>query len=92
MTKTRTTSAKEMFEEAKQHPDYWLEGFKLTLENALGEYMDENTLGYDGLARRLGWTRREVVMFMRGTAKLTEKRIGEVLCLLQANVQLKNED
>lgn len=92
MTKTRTTSMEEMMNEAKKSPEFWLEGFKLTLENALGEYMDENTLDYDGLARRLGWTRREVVMFMRGTAKLTEKRIGEVLCLLQANVELKSED
>lgn len=92
MTKTRTTSAKEMIDEAKKSPEFWLEGFKLALENALGEYMDANTLDYDGLARRLGWTRREVVMFMRGTAKLTEKRIGEVLCLLQANVEVKSED
>lgn len=89
MTKLKTVSMQKMFEEAKQHPDYWLEGFKLALENALGEYMDENVLDFDGLARRLGWTRREVVMFMRGTAKLTEKRIGDVLCLCQVGVKLE---
>jgi transcriptional regulator with XRE-family HTH domain len=81
-------SFKELFDEARRHPDYRYEGTILEFTEALFNAMDEQGVSRAELARRLGTSQAYVTRVLRGNANFTLKTMNKLAFALGLELEV----
>lgn len=84
-----TTDYKEMLNEAKQHQDYWEEGFKLALEEAAAVHQKDFGLSDEQMSDLLGVN---YVKFLRGEIDLTMELVFAILFKCRLDVTFTRKE
>ena len=79
---------KDLFDEARRHPDYRYEGTILDFTEALFDAMDQQGISRAELARRLGTSQAYVTRVLRGNANFTLKTMSKLALALEMELEV----
>lgn len=82
------TSSKQLMEEAKKGKAFWVEGFRISLEEAVIENANRQNLSDEEVSKILGM---DYFKFLRGEYIVTEELLGKILLHFKLGVVFKNE-
>src|SRR5882724_10505782 len=81
-------SFKQLFEEARQHDDYWTEGLIVDFTEELARWMKEKRVSRSELAARIGHSPAYVTKVLRGNANFTAATIAKLAKAVGAEVRI----
>jgi transcriptional regulator with XRE-family HTH domain len=81
-------SFKGLFEEARQHDDYWTEGLIIEFTEELSRWMRERKLSRSALAARIGHSPAYVTKVLRGDANFTAATMTKLARAMGAEVRI----
>jgi transcriptional regulator with XRE-family HTH domain len=81
-------SFKGLFEEARQHDDYWTEGLIIEFTEELSRWMRERKLSRSALAARIGHSPAYVTKVLRGNANFTAATMTKLARAMGAEVKI----
>jgi transcriptional regulator with XRE-family HTH domain len=79
---------RDLFEEARQHEDYWTEGVVLEFIEEISRLMKEKNVSRSILAERIGHSPAYVTKVLRGDANLTVATMVKLARALDAEVRI----
>jgi transcriptional regulator with XRE-family HTH domain len=81
-------SFKGLFEEARQHDDYWTEGLIIEFTEELSRWMRERKISRSALAARIGHSPAYVTKVLRGDANFTAATMTKLAQAMGAEVRI----
>jgi transcriptional regulator with XRE-family HTH domain len=81
-------SFKKLFEEARQHDDYWTEGVIVEFTEELARWMKEKKVSRSELAVRIGHSPAYVTKVLRGNANFTVATMAKLAKAMGAEVRI----
>ncbi|HEX3556093.1 MAG TPA: helix-turn-helix transcriptional regulator [Thermoanaerobaculia bacterium] len=81
-------SFKQLFEEGRQHDDYWTEGLVIQFAEELARWMKEKEVSPDELAARIGHSPAYVTRVLRGSVNLNVTVMAKIARALGAEVRI----
>lgn len=81
-------SFRKLFEEARQHEDYWTEGLAVEFTEEISRLMKEKNVSRSVLAERIGHSPAYVTKVLRGDANLTIASMVKLARALGAEVRV----
>ncbi|HKV07364.1 MAG TPA: helix-turn-helix transcriptional regulator [Thermoanaerobaculia bacterium] len=81
-------SFRDLFEEARQHEDYWKEGLGLEVAEELSRLMTEKDISQGALAERVGRSPVYIAKVLRGDANLTIAVLVKLARALDSEVRI----
>ena len=89
MAKMKTEpSFKDLFEEARQHGDYWTEGLILEFIEELSRWMNERKISRSALAAKIGHSPAYITKVLRGDANFTAATMTKLARAVGAEVRV----
>jgi transcriptional regulator with XRE-family HTH domain len=82
------TTFKALFEEARQHDDYWTEGLIIEFTAELSRWMGERKISRSALAARIGHSPAYVTKVLRGDANFTAATMTKLARAMGAEVRI----
>ncbi|HSK75515.1 MAG TPA: helix-turn-helix transcriptional regulator [Thermoanaerobaculia bacterium] len=82
-------SFRDLFEEARQHEDYWTEGLSLELAEELSRLMKKKNISRSALAERIGRSPSYIAQVLRGDANLTAAILVKLARALDSEVRIR---
>jgi transcriptional regulator with XRE-family HTH domain len=79
---------KALFEEARQHDDYWTEGLIVEFTAELSRWMGERKISRSALAARIGHSPAYVTKVLRGDANFTAATMTKLARAMGAEVRI----
>ena len=79
----------DLFQEAKQHEDYWVSGATYELAEEIFNRMEELALSRSELARRLGTSPTHVTKILRGEDSFNLKTLVGLARALEADLKIE---
>jgi transcriptional regulator with XRE-family HTH domain len=79
---------KALFEEARQHDDYWTEGLIIEFTAELSRWMGERKISRSALAARIGHSPAYVTKVLRGDANFTAATMTKLARAMGAEVRV----
>ena len=81
-------SFKGLFEEARQHDDYWTEGLIIEFTEELSRWMRERKISRSALAARIGHSPAYVTKVLRGDVNFTAATMTKLARAVGADVRI----
>lgn len=81
-------SFRQLFEEARQHDDYWTEGLIIEFTEELARWMKEKKVSRSELAVRIGHSPAYVTKVLRGNANFTAATMAKLAKAVGAEVRI----
>lgn len=81
-------SFKQLFEEARQHDDYWTEGLIVDFTEELARWMKEKKVSRSELASRIGHSPAYITKVLRGNANFTAATMAKLAKAVGAEVRI----
>lgn len=81
-------SFKQLFEEARQHDDYWTEGLIVDFTEELARWMKEKKVSRSDLAVRIGHSPAYITKVLRGNANFTAATMAKLAKAVGAEVRI----
>ncbi len=81
-------SFKQLFEEARQHDDYWTEGVIVEFTEELARWMKDKKVSRSDLAVRIGHSPAYVTKVLRGNANFTAATMAKLAKAVGAEVRI----
>ncbi|HEV2852671.1 MAG TPA: helix-turn-helix transcriptional regulator [Thermoanaerobaculia bacterium] len=81
-------SFKGIFDEARQHDDYWTEGLILEFTEELSRWMTERKISRSALAAKIGHSPAYVTKVLRGDANFTAATMTKLARAVGAEVRV----
>ncbi|HEX4964461.1 MAG TPA: helix-turn-helix transcriptional regulator [Thermoanaerobaculia bacterium] len=81
-------SFRELFEEARQHDDYWTEGLIVEFTEELARWMKDKKVSRSELAGRIGHSPAYVTKVLRGNANFTAATMAKLAKAVGAEVRI----
>lgn len=81
-------SFKQLFEEARQHDDYWTEGLIVEFTEELARWMKEKKVSRSELAVRIGHSPAYITKALRGNANFTAATMAKLAKAVGAEVRI----
>jgi transcriptional regulator with XRE-family HTH domain len=81
-------SFKQLFEEARQHDDYWTEGVIVEFTEELARWMKEKKVSRSELAVRIGHSPAYITKVLRGNANFTAATMAKLAKAMGAEVRI----
>ena len=85
---TTKRSFKQLFEEARQHDDYWTEGVIVEFTEELARWMKEKKVSRSELAARIGHSPAYVTKVLRGNANFTASTMAKLAKAVGTEVRI----
>jgi len=82
------SSFKQLFEEARQHDDYWTEGLIVDFTEELARWMKEKKVTRSELAARIGHSPAYITKVLRGNANFTAATMAKLAKAVGAEVRI----
>jgi len=82
------SSFKQLFEEARQHDDYWTEGLIVDFTEELARWMKEKKVSRSELATRIGHSPAYITKVLRGNANFTAATMAKLAKAVGAEVRI----
>jgi transcriptional regulator with XRE-family HTH domain len=81
-------SFKSLFEEARQHDDYWTEGLIIEFSEELSRWMEEQKISGSALAEKTGHSPAYVTKVLRGDVNFTATTMAKLARAMGAKVRI----
>ncbi len=81
-------SFKQLFEDARQHDDYWTEGVIVEFTEELARWMKEKKVSRSELAVRIGHSPAYITKVLRGNANFTAATMAKLAKAMGAEVRI----
>jgi transcriptional regulator with XRE-family HTH domain len=82
------TTFKALFEEARQHDDYWTEGLIVEFTAELSRWMGERKISRSALAAKIGHSPAYITKVLRGDANFTAATMTKLARAMGAEVRI----
>jgi transcriptional regulator with XRE-family HTH domain len=81
-------SYRKLFEDAREHLDYWVAGAEIEFTEELFRVMEEKKVNRSELARRIGTSQAYVTKVLRGNANFTLSTMVKLARALEMDVKI----